>query len=51
MEQGGICQKMTLVHKFIGEKGEGGVKILKKWVASFMDGPLSAYYADCSSDA
>ena len=24
----------------MGDKGEGGVKNLKKWVMSFMDGPL-----------
>ena len=24
----------------MGDKGEGGVKNLKKWVTSFMDGPL-----------
>ena len=25
----------------MGDKGEEGVKILKKWVTSFMDGPPS----------
>ena len=24
----------------MGDKGDGGVKNLKKWVTSFMDGPL-----------
>ena len=24
----------------MGDKGEGGVKILKKWVMSFMDSPI-----------
>ena len=24
----------------MGDKGEGGVKNLKKWVTSFMDGPF-----------
>ena len=24
----------------MGKKGEGGVKNLKKWVKSFMDGPI-----------
>ena len=37
----GIYQKVTLLHKIIskmGDKGEGGVKNLKKWLMSFMDG-------------
>ena len=28
----------------MGDKGEGGVKNLKKWVMSFMDGPLRPEY-------
>ena len=36
----GICQKVTLLHfSKMGDKGEGGVKNLKKWMTSFMDGP------------
>ena len=51
----GICQKVTLLHKSLfskmGDKGQGGVKNLKKWVTSFMDRPLlmfpkALYYFD-----
>ena len=35
----GICQKVTLLHKQMGDKGEGAVKNLQKWVTSFMDSP------------
>ena len=28
----------------MGDKGEGGVKNLKKWVTLFMDGPLSIFF-------
>ena len=35
---GGGCA-ISLFSK-IGDKGEGGVKILQKWVTSFMDFPL-----------
>ena len=27
----------------MGDKGEGGVKNIKKWVTSFMDGPISIF--------
>ena len=39
----GICQKVALLHfSKMGDKGERGVKNLKKWMTSFMDGPLYA---------
>ena len=30
----------------MGDKGEGGVKNLKKWAKSFMDGPLYTFLKD-----
>ena len=39
---------VTLLHKpffsKMSNKGEGGVKNLKKWVTLFMDGPLSIFF-------
>ena len=46
---GGICQKVMLLHKpisKIGDKGEGGVKNLKKWATSFVDGSLGQLRKD-----
>ena len=37
-----VCERpLTLyIRPPMGDKGEGGVKYLKKWVTSFMDGPF-----------
>ena len=34
----------------MGDKGEGGVKNLKKWVTSFMDGLKVEEDATCTTD-
>ena len=37
LPKGDVTPSAYLVKR--GDKGEGGVKSLKKWVMSFMDGP------------
>ena len=42
--KGKFAQGAVYEFSKIGDKGEGGVKNLKQWVTSFMDGPKGVVY-------
>ena len=48
-EGGSAKRRQNSISPFIkmGDKGEGGIKNLKKYVTSFMDGPLSSTFLRC----
>ena len=43
LPKGGVTPSLSLFSK-MGEKAEGGVKNLKKWVTIFMDGPYYLFW-------